>query len=84
MAAAARQLLVIRTVDPAAGWRSRVGRGMELLNRRLRGEAATGLCMMPVVRVQALLDAHGFDSTVRPCWEGTPFPNVLLMARRRG
>jgi SAM-dependent methyltransferase len=84
MAAAARQLLVIRTVDPAAGWRSRVGRGMELLNRRLRGEAATGLCMMPVGRVQALLDAHGFDSTVRPCWEGTPFPNVLLMARRRG
>lgn len=83
MAAAARERMVIRTVDPELGWRSAVGRGMEILNRRLRGETAEGLCMMPMARLRQSLDALGFEAAVRPCWEGTPFPNVLVMAHRR-
>ncbi len=83
MAAAASERLVIRTVDPELGWRSAVGRGMELLNRRLRGQGVEGLCMMPLPRLLGVLHGLGFEAAARPCWTGTPFPNVLVMARRR-
>lgn len=84
MAAAARQRLLIRTLDPDAGWRSAVGLWNERLHRMLRGQPPFGLRAMKLPRMQAVLAGLGFDSTVTPCWEGTPFPNVLLVATRRG
>jgi SAM-dependent methyltransferase len=84
MAAAARRRLLIRTLDPGAGWRSAVGLWNERLHRTLRGQPPFGLRVMPLPRMRAVLDGLGYDCAVRPCWEGTPFPNVLLVATRRG
>jgi hypothetical protein len=32
----------------------------------------------------AELCACGFEVAISPCWQGTPFSNVLLVARRNG
>jgi len=82
-AAAARHRLVIRAFDPARGWRSRFGLGMERANRALRGARRTAsIEPLPLAVLAAPLTAAGFQVTVRPCWAGTPLPNVLMLAER--
>lgn len=83
VADATRRRLVIRTFDPAAGWRSRVGHAMEWLNRALRGDARrAAIHPMPLPALRALLERQGFRVSVTPCWGKTPLPNVLLLAER--
>ena len=82
-AAAARRRLVIRAFDPARGWRSRFGLAMEVANRALRGARRTAsIRPLPLAVLAAPLAAAGFHVTVRPCWAGTPLPNVLVLAER--
>jgi hypothetical protein len=38
---------------------------------------------LPVAALCALLREGGFHAEVSPSWQGTPFANVLIDARRR-
>ncbi len=82
VAAAARQRVLVRTLDPALGWRSRVHLGMEWLGRPVWPHAGATVDPAPVPALTAVLTEAGFDVTVAPCWAGTPFANVLLTATR--
>ena len=83
MAQAARSHIVIRTLDPALGLRSRFAIGAERLGRRVWPNAGAHVNARPVPAVAAALERHGFAITVAPCWQGTPFANVLLVAQRK-
>jgi len=78
-AAAARRRIVIRAFDPARGWRSRFGLVMEAAHWPLYGARIRPL---PLGTLAAPLAEAGFQVTVRPCWSGTPLPNVLMLAER--
>ncbi|UFN48243.1 methyltransferase domain-containing protein [Roseomonas sp. OT10] len=82
VAAAARRRVVIRAFDPDAGWRTRVGRAMEVANRALRGAREASIRPLSLPALAAPLTAAGFAVRVSPCWAGTPLPNVLLVAER--
>ncbi len=81
MAAAARRRAVIRAFDPDAGWRARLGAGMEELGCRVRRDGST-FRPMTIAQVAAPFEAAGFRVSVRPCWGWTPLPNVMLVAER--
>jgi SAM-dependent methyltransferase len=81
MVRAARRRIVMRLFDPGRGWRSTLGMAMEYAGRALRGDGVA-VKPMPVAAVAARLEAAGFRCQVAPCWEGTPLPNVLLLAER--
>jgi len=81
MARAARRRVVMRLFDPDRGLRSAFGMAMERAGRALRRDGAA-VEPMPVAGVAAVFEAAGFRCAVEPCWAGTPFPNVLLVARR--
>ena len=82
IAQAARRLVLIRTVDPAQGWRSVVTLGFEQVSRFVSPHSGLHVRPPPLARIAAPLGAAGFSVTVAPCWRGTPFANVLVMARR--
>lgn len=83
VAACARRDVLIRTFDPDAGWRSRIGFAMEVVGRALRRKGAqTAIAPLPLPALAAPLAAAGFSVTIQPCWSGTPLPNVLLIAER--
>ncbi|MDB5316135.1 MAG: hypothetical protein JWO26_1084 [Rhodospirillales bacterium] len=83
VAQCARRRVLIRAFDPGLGWRSRVGFAMERIGRALRREGAnTAIAPLPLAELAAPLAAAGFSVTIMPCWSGTPFPNVLLIAER--
>ncbi len=76
--------LLVREADTGRGWRStmtrleegfftaiRFNRGERVLFRDVAGE------LVPQ------LESRGFACEVRPCWGGTPFSNVLLVATRK-
>ena len=81
-AAAARHRVLVRAFDPDRGWRSRVGRLMEQLNRALRGDRRAVIRPQPVAAIRGTLERAGFRVSVAPCWAGTPLPNVLILAER--
>ena len=75
--------LMLREADTGRGWRSlmtrieegfftaiKFNRGERVLFRDVAGELAP------------LLEAQGLSCTIVPCWGGTPFSNVLLVATR--
>lgn len=75
--------LFLRALDPERGWRSRVGRTAERLSRLAQLYRPAEIAPTPVGRFEAWLEAEGFRCEVQPCWGLTPFPNVLLIARRQ-
>jgi SAM-dependent methyltransferase len=83
-ARAARRRVLIRAFDPDRGWRSAIGFAMESGGRLLRGELGrAAIAPLPLSRLAAPLEAAGFTVGIAPCWQGTPLPNVLLIAERR-
>ncbi|MBR0657442.1 methyltransferase domain-containing protein [Plastoroseomonas arctica] len=79
----ARARVLVRAFDPALGWRSQVGFAMERIGRTLRREGAqAAIAPLPLPELAAPLAAAGFSVSIRPCWSGTPLPNVLLIAER--
>jgi hypothetical protein len=74
----------VRTADPSHGLRSAITRGLEVLFRRVWPHAGARVNALPVVQLAARLQEAGFAVTAAPCWRGTPFANVLLVARRGG
>ena len=63
--------------------RSRLTVGLEQLWRGVSPHAGRRVNPWPVARVAAILQPAGYAIAVTPCWRGTPFANVLLIARRR-
>lgn len=73
-AAAARQRMVIRTLDPDLGVRSVLTRTTERLGRRLWPHSGAHVDPISIAALTTTLREAGFshDGAV-PCWQGTPF-----------
>lgn len=83
-ARAAQRRVLIRTLDPDLGMRSTLTLRLERLMQRLSPHSGRHVAALPIARlVETLVDA-GFSVSRTPCWEGTPFANVLLMGCRAG
>ena len=57
----------------------------ELIPRRTYFEATyegKRVRVRPIRELSRVLEREGFKVEVQPCWGGTPFANVLLVARR--
>ncbi len=81
-ARAARTRLLIRSADPARGWRSTLSSLLERGFRRVWPHSGSTVNPLPIPMLVAELEPHGFIVTAEPCWRGTPFANMLLIARR--
>jgi uncharacterized protein (DUF2062 family)/SAM-dependent methyltransferase len=75
-------LLLVREADAAAGWRFRMVRLGNRLTAMLRGHWRPRFAFRTAAAWRAALADHGFDVDVAPMRAGTPFGNVLIVARR--
>ncbi len=82
-AAAATRLVLVRTHDPALGWRGKLTVALERLGRRITWNSGRRVDPISPATVAAALEAAGFAVSAAPCWRGTPYSNVLLVGRRR-
>ena len=80
-AGCARRTLVIRTTDPAAGWRSAVSRTLERLGRGIWPTFGERINPLPLAQLAAVLEERGFAVEQARCAKGTPLAGVLLVAR---
>jgi uncharacterized protein (DUF2062 family) len=76
-------ILLVREADAAAGWRFRLVRLGNRITALIRGRWRPRFAFRTAAEWQAELAGLGFDVSVAPMGEGTPFANVLLVARRR-
>jgi len=83
-ARAARERVIVRTLDPGLGWRSSLATVLERASRGWWPHAGRRVEPLAVPVLIAALRKEGFAASVSPCWQGTPFANVLIAARRRG
>ncbi len=83
-ARAARERVIIRTLDPGLGWRSGLATVLERAARGWWPHAGRQVEPLAVPVLIATLRDEGFAASAVPCWQGTPFANVLIAARRRG
>lgn len=82
-ARAARERVLVRALDPDRGTRSRLSLLLERLGRPLWPNSGARVDPLPVPELTRLLEAEGFHvEPAAPNWRGTPFANVLLVARR--
>jgi SAM-dependent methyltransferase len=79
---AARVCVILRAFDPARGWRSTVNWLSEAICYRLRLKRKARVNPRPLPWLARILEQQGFAVEVRPCWRGTPFAGVLVVARR--
>lgn len=79
---ASRQRIIIRTLDPGLGLRSSLTFWMEKLMRWVSPHSGRHVAARPVSCIVQTLNQGGFISSVIPCWQGTPFANVLIIGRR--
>jgi 2-polyprenyl-3-methyl-5-hydroxy-6-metoxy-1,4-benzoquinol methylase len=80
--AAARRMVLIRTPDPALRLRSMLTRMLEHAFRRLLPNTGARVNPPDPAMIEVILTEAGFTIERRPCWRGTPFANILLVARR--
>lgn len=78
---ASRQRIIIRTLDPDLGIRSNLSVWLEMLSRRVSPHSGRHVAACPVACIVRALEKAGLTTTVAPCWEGTPFANVLIIGR---
>lgn len=84
VADAARRRVILRDLDPDRGWRSAVTRVQEAITTAVRFNRGARVRVRPIPAITRVLEARGFRAEVTPCWQGTPFANVLVLARRHG
>lgn len=75
-------IILLREADASGGWAFRVTAWSERLMSVLRGHPRQPLVFRSAGEWRSLLAEQGLAVTVRPMDEGTPFANVLLVARR--
>lgn len=73
--------LLMRVADVTAGLRFRITAALDRAAMRLRGHRVGRLHHLPLAERASRLEALGFRVEARPMSEGTPFANVLLVAR---
>ncbi|MEO7111957.1 MAG: class I SAM-dependent methyltransferase, partial [Polyangiaceae bacterium] len=83
VAAATRETIFVRELDPDRGWRSSVTRFQERITTRLGVNRGARVLLRPISEITSVLEKNGFDVEVTTCWAGTPFSNVLVTATRR-
>jgi 2-polyprenyl-3-methyl-5-hydroxy-6-metoxy-1,4-benzoquinol methylase len=77
--------LVIRDATAGAGWRSAFTLFVEWISMRVRFNLGERIALRHMENdVVPVLEKKGLACTVTPCWQGTPFANVLLVASRPG
>ena len=81
-AAAASSRVLVRTHDPALGWRGRLTVTLERWWRPILPNTGRHVDPVSPALVVAALQEAGFTVSAAPCWRGTPFSNVLLVGRR--
>src|SRR5690606_40724250 len=74
--------LLMRVGNPAAGWRHAFTQAVDRTIWALRGHPFDALHCRDVDAWIALLRRHGLRVDAAPMHQGTPFANVLLIARR--
>jgi 2-polyprenyl-3-methyl-5-hydroxy-6-metoxy-1,4-benzoquinol methylase len=74
--------LVVRDATTGYGWRSFVTRSVEWFSTAIRFNVGERVAIRDLRAIVPLLEARGFRTTIEPCWDGTPFSNVLLVATR--
>jgi hypothetical protein len=77
-------ILLVREADAAAGWRFRMVRFGNRVTALLRGRWRPRFAFRSAAEWREELAGLGFEVTVAPMGEGTPFANILLVARRAG
>jgi uncharacterized protein (DUF2062 family) len=75
-------LLLLRDADADGGWRFRATAAAERLCALARGRLRPGFHYRGRRAWQGLLQAHGLAVESRPLSQGTPYANVLLVARK--
>ena len=73
--------LLLRVADASGGWRFHYTQAIDLAVTRLRGHRVPRLCSLPLPERLEQLESLGFRAEPRPMSHGTPFANVLLVAR---
>jgi SAM-dependent methyltransferase len=76
-------LLVTRIGNAQGGWRFRVSQWVDLVMANAQGHRIRRMYCRPLNDWIHALQARGFSVTAQPMSEGTPFANVLLVARVR-
>jgi SAM-dependent methyltransferase len=79
---AAQDRIIIRTLDPDRGARSRLTVGVERLMRSVSPHSGALVNPWKVPRLLTLLIERGFVTSIAPSWGRTPFANVLIIGRR--
>lgn len=75
--------LIVRDATAGRGWRSLFTIFVEWISTLIRFNLGERVRVRDVEREYVpRLEAKGFECTVTPCWRGTPFANVLLVAKR--
>ena len=74
-------LLLLRVGDAAGGLRFRISNWVDWAVALVRGHGATRFHCHSVAQWQRALEALGFAVRAEPMSQGTPFANVLLVAR---
>jgi len=80
---AARGVLLLRVGDGAGGFGFHVGKWVDRMILLAEGQGWRRLHYRPLREWRALLDSIGFDCESLPMSSGTPFANVLLVAKPR-
>ncbi|MEO5821133.1 MAG: DUF2062 domain-containing protein [Vicinamibacteraceae bacterium] len=75
-------ILLVREADAAAGWRFHMVRFGNAITALFRGHLRPRFAFRTAAEWRAELTALGFDVALAPMCEGTPFANVLFVARR--
>jgi hypothetical protein len=75
-------VLLVREADAAAGWRFRTVRASNTLRAWLTGASAREFHFRPLAEWRRWLEQAGLTVETQPMGMGTPFGNVLLVARR--
>ncbi len=83
LALAADGILILRVGDAAAGLPFIVSNWVDRAIFIARGHGWSRLYCRPLAAWRAVLDELGFDTEAVPMSEGTPFANVLVVARPR-
>lgn len=78
---ASRQRIIIRTLDPDLGIRSNLTVWLERLSRRVSPHSGRHVAACPVACIVQAMNEAGLITSVAPCWQGTPFANVLIIGR---
>ena len=74
-------VLLLRVADAAPTWRFRMTIALDRLSTRLRGKGGGALHCRPLAEWIRILESHGLPVEAIPMSAGTPFANVLLVAR---